>query len=102
MEEKDLRSDELIQSLTLNEKKEALHSDYSGLRVRVKFEVDGPAMTIGQALALVAGEVIELQDPIDNTRVYLRCQGRCFAMGELVNVGGQLGVRIIETGEKDV
>jgi len=97
-----LASDELVQSLPLNEKKEILHSDYSGLRVRVKFEVDGPAMTIGEAVALVAGEVIELQDHIDNTRVYLRCQGRCFATGELVNVGGQLGVRIIETGDKNV
>jgi type III secretion system YscQ/HrcQ family protein len=81
---------------------EFLHSTYAGLQVNVRFEIDGPAMTVAQAIGLAPGEVLVLSTPVDQTRVRLRCQGRCFAYGELVNVGGQMGVRIVEVGGADV
>ncbi len=81
---------------------ESLHSSYAGLQVNVRFEIDGPAMTVAQAVGLTPGEVIVLAAPVDQARVRLRCQGRCFAYGELVNVGGQMGVRIVEVGGADV
>ena len=81
---------------------EHLHSTYAGLQVNVRFEIDGPAMTVAQAVGLAPGEVLVLPTPVDQTRVRLRCQGRSFAYGELVNVGGQMGVRIVEVGGPDV
>lgn len=81
---------------------EFLHSTYAGLQVNVRFEIDGPAVTVAQAAGLAPGEVLVLPIPVDQTRVRLRCQGRCFAYGELVNVGGQMGVRIVEVGGPDV
>lgn len=79
-----------------------LHTTYANLQVKVRFEIDGPAMTVAQAVSLAPGEVIVLPTPVDQAQVRLRCQGQCFAYGELVNVGGQLGVRIIELGGQDV
>jgi type III secretion protein Q len=79
-----------------------LHSDYASLQLKIRFEIDGPELTVAQAASLAPGEVIALSIPVDQAHVRLRCQGRCFAYGELVNVGGQLGVRMIEVGGLDV
>jgi type III secretion system YscQ/HrcQ family protein len=81
---------------------ETLHTAYASLQLKIRFEIDGPELTVAQAASLVPGEVIALPIPVDQAHVRLRCQGRCFAHGELVNVGGQLGVRILEVGGLDV
>lgn len=96
-------SEEVLSPLATEEAEnsESLHIVFAGLQVNVRFEIDGPPMTVGQAIGLTPGEVIVLPTPVDHARVQLRCQGRCFAFGELVNVGGQMGVRIVEVGGAD-
>lgn len=94
--------EEALQSLTTEDVTETVQSTYAGLQVHVRFEIDGPAMTVAQATSLVPGEVLVLPTSVDQSQIRLRCQGRCFAYGELVNVGGQMGVRIIEVGGHDV
>lgn len=90
-------------AVTLSEENtELLHTDFASLQQKVGFEIDGPEMTVAQAVSLVPGAVIALPIPVDQAHIRLRCQGRCFAYGELVNVGGNLGVRIIEVGGHDV
>ncbi len=79
-----------------------LHGSFAGLQVNVQFEIAGPVMSVAQAIGLAPGEIVVLPTPVDHSRVRLRCQGRCFAYGELVNVGGQMGVRIIEIGDLHV
>ena len=71
------------------------------LKVTVRFEIEGPLMTVAQAVGLASGDVIVLPTPVDEARVALRCQGRCFAYGELVAVGGQVGVRILEVADQN-
>jgi type III secretion system YscQ/HrcQ family protein len=69
------------------------------LPLDIRYEIDGPRLNLAQAAELVAGDVLTLPVPADQAVVHLRCQGRVIARGELVNVGGHLGVRITEAGE---
>ena len=101
-EAKAVAFEEPLQTLAKEDNTETRPASYAGLQVNVRFEIDGPAMTVAQAISLKPGEVIALPTPVDQARVRLRCQGRCFAYGELVNVGGQMGVRIVEVGGPDV
>lgn len=101
-EAKAVAFEEPLQTLAKEDNTETRPASYAGLQVNVRFEIDGPAMTVAQAIGFKPGEVIALPTPVDQARVRLRCQGRCFAHGELVNVGGQLGVRIIDVGGQDV
>ncbi len=83
------------------ENTEPLNSSYASLQVKVQIEIDGPVMTMAQAAGLAPGVVVVLPTPVDQARVRLRSQGRCFAQGELVNIGGHMGVRIIEIGGRN-
>lgn len=80
---------------------DSLHalSSLSRLPMDIRYEIDGPDLTVAQAAELMAGDVLTLPVPTDGAVVHLRCQGRTIAQGELVNIGGQLGVRITEAGE---
>ena len=80
---------------------EHLQTICTTLKVIVRFEIDGPSMTVATAVGLAPGDVIVLPAPVDQARVALRCQGRCFAYGELVAVGGQVGVRVLEVAEQN-
>ncbi|CAN5561121.1 hypothetical protein BH10PSE18_BH10PSE18_23460 [soil metagenome] len=71
----------------------------ANLPMEIRYEIDGPDLTVSEAAELTPGDVLVLPVPVDRAAVRLRCQGRTIARGELVNVGGQLGVRITEVGE---
>ena len=70
------------------------------LPMEIRYEIDGPDLTVSEAAELTPGDVLVLPVPVDGAVVRLRCQGRTIARGEMVNVGGQLGVRITEAGER--
>jgi type III secretion protein Q len=69
------------------------------LPLEIRYEIDGPDLSVSEAAELTPGDVLVLPVPVDGAVVRLRCQGRTIARGELLNVGGQLGVRITEAGE---
>lgn len=65
--------------------------------VVVAVEVARRRIRLSEALAISTGDVIELGEPVA-TSVSLMIDGAPFARGELVDVEGALGVRIVATG----
>lgn len=65
--------------------------------VVVAVEVARRRIRLSEALAISTGDVIELGEPVA-TSVSLMIDGTPFARGELVDVEGALGVRIVATG----
>ena len=63
--------------------------------VALNVEIGSKRMTIGEILTLTHGSVVELnkgvQDPLE-----LVVNGRVIAKGELVELDGQMGIRIVE------
>lgn len=52
-------------------------------------------LSLKEILQLQVGQVVDLQQPV-STRVELVANGKLFAKGELVEIDGQLGVRIAQ------
>lgn len=65
--------------------------------VVVAVEIARRRIRLSEALALSAGDVIDLGEPV-STSVSLMVDGAPFARGELVDVDGVLGVRIVAVG----
>lgn len=64
--------------------------------VVVAIEIGRRRIRLSEALALTTGDVIELDGPVAS-KVSLLVDGAHFAAGELVDVDGMLGVRVIST-----
>lgn len=69
--------------------------DIGELNLPVKFELDTVSMPVVQLSALRPGYVVELPVPIADARVRLTSYGQTIGSGELVTVGDQLGVRVL-------
>lgn len=52
-------------------------------------------LSLKDLLQMQPGQVVELQQPV-TTRVDLVANGKLFAKGELVEIDGQMGVRIVQ------
>ncbi len=72
------------------------------LAFNVQYEIDGPAVALGELAQLNRGRVLEMGVPVDQARIRIRVNGHTWAYGELVAIGGQLGVRITSEGGDDV
>jgi type III secretion protein Q len=70
--------------------------DIGELNLPVKFELDTIPMPVVQLSALRPGYVVELPVPIADARIRLTAYGQTIGTGELVTVGGQLGVRVLQ------
>jgi flagellar motor switch/type III secretory pathway protein FliN len=68
-----------------------------GIGVAVSVEIARRRMALGELLALSSGDVVELDGPPRNS-VTLLIDGSPFARGELVDVDGALGVRVLAVG----
>ncbi len=69
------------------------------IEVDVQARVGRLAMTLGQVRLLGAGQVLEFSTPVESP-VTLLANGRPVATGELVDVGGRVGVRIVAMAEE--
>lgn len=67
------------------------------LTVGVSVEIARRRMSLGELLAVEAGDVIEMNAPVA-AGVTLVIDGTPFARGELVDVEGSLGVRVVALG----
>jgi type III secretion system YscQ/HrcQ family protein len=68
------------------------------LPVELVVELGRVELTGAQVLDLDAGDVVALERPLAG-RVDLRVSGRLIARGELVNIDGEAGVRLVEVFE---
>ncbi len=68
------------------------------MEVDVQARVGRLAMTLAQLRLLGAGQVVEFSTPVESP-VTLLANGRPIATGELVDVGGRVGVRIAAMAE---
>lgn len=66
------------------------------LDLPVKFEVETVTLPLVQLSALRAGYVLELPGALRDARIRLVSYGQLIGMGELVTIGEQLGVRVLE------
>jgi type III secretion protein Q len=73
-------------------------SDLDRLQVPVAFEIDSARVSLGELASLGVGSVIELDVGLLDASVRLVCHGQTLGVGQLVAVGEQLGVRIVEMG----
>lgn len=62
--------------------------------VDVRAEVGRMTVTLGQLRRLGEGQVVEFDAPVEHP-VILRVGSKAVATGELVDVGGRVGVRIV-------
>jgi len=65
------------------------------LELPVDFELDGPQLSLADIATLDAGDVLELPSSIDHAQVRITVARQRVGLGELVAVGGRLGVRIL-------
>lgn len=71
------------------------------LQLPVAIEIETVTLPLVQLSALRAGYVLELPAPVREARVRLMAYGQMIGSGELVSVGDQLGVRIIQMAGAD-
>lgn len=72
------------------------------LELPVQFELAGPSLGLADIASLSADDVLELALPLDQARVRITVAGQAVGMGELVSVGGRLGVRIVRMDLADL
>ncbi|QHI99998.1 hypothetical protein GT347_19640 [Xylophilus rhododendri] len=65
------------------------------LELPVQFELAGPSLRLADIAGLAADDVLELAMPIEQARVRIRVAEQCIGHGELVALGGRLGVRVL-------
>ncbi len=72
----------------------------SGVSLRLSVEVGSASLKLSELLALSKGNVVELDrqtsDPLD-----IFANGTLIARGEIVNVDGRFGIRILEVVAND-
>lgn len=68
------------------------------LQVPIAFEIDSARVSLGELACLGEGSVIELDVGLLEASVRLVCHGQTLGLGQLVAVGEQLGVRIVQMG----
>ncbi|MFM0040899.1 type III secretion system cytoplasmic ring protein SctQ [Paraburkholderia sediminicola] len=85
-----------------NERTDGAHMDVDtagsldDLDLPVKFEIETVTLPLVQLSALRAGYVLELPGTLRDARIRLVSYGQLIGFGELVTVGEQLGVRVIQ------
>ncbi|MCZ2498201.1 hypothetical protein GN316_15655 [Xylophilus sp. Kf1] len=65
------------------------------LELPIAVELAGPLLRLADIARLTAGDVLEMPVPIDQAQVRLTVARQALGWGELVAIGGRLGVRIL-------
>ncbi|MDA8003520.1 MAG: FliM/FliN family flagellar motor switch protein [Alphaproteobacteria bacterium] len=83
----------VVQNNSVSE--DAVPDSAKGLRVRVDFRIGQIELPLQELLRLAEGQTLQKLDGIRFPRVEAVSAGRVFAEGELVEVGGRIGFRIL-------
>jgi len=65
------------------------------IELGLEFDLGGAIVSLEALRAFTPGQVLELDRPIEACRIGIRCGNRTIGTGELVELDGQLGVRIL-------
>jgi type III secretion protein Q len=79
----------------------AAQIDVGQLEIPVHLEIVTLNLPIAQIAALEPGCILELPVPVDDAQIRLVSHGQVLAFGELVAVGGQLGLQIHRMAERN-
>jgi len=71
----------------------------ASIPLRVTFDAGECTMTLAELQRLQPGEVVNLDVPAENGMLRIRVNGKQIGAGELVDVDGRVGVRILRLGE---
>ncbi len=71
------------------------------VKVEMGFEIGGALVSLAELRAMAPGDVLELARPIEECSVRIRCGERVVGSGELVDLDGVLGVRIVTLNGRD-
>ncbi len=69
---------------------------FDAIPVRLGFDLGARTMPLGEVRQLRPGETLILDSEIASAPISLRANGKCIGHGELVEIDGRLGVRIID------
>lgn len=83
------------QEMETGASQDAATLDLDGLGVELAFELGRETMTFGELRQLAPGQVFQLKGPTSGP-VTVAVNGRSVARGELVDIEGRVGVRILE------
>jgi type III secretion system YscQ/HrcQ family protein len=87
--------DKYFEGVRLNDRE--TQPDLAGLPVRMHVIIGEKVMTLAEVSTLTAGAIVEL-DEIKSASVRITLNGRTSGAGELVEVDGRMGVRILTWG----
>lgn len=98
---------EKIQEVSLNEENSIATAEASdagdrtlksldAMEVEVSFELEKRTMTLAELQALREGHIVELEQPLNQSRVHILANGARVGHGHLIAVGNKLGVRVSE------
>ena len=93
MQELDIQNDDLIIDAGAQHLPLGSTENFDGIPVQLQFEMGRCRTTLGQLRTLVPGTVLPL-DGGSPTAIAIVANGRRMGTGELVDVNGQLGIRI--------
>ncbi|SDX05384.1 type III secretion protein Q [Collimonas sp. OK242] len=79
----------------------AAQIDVGQLEIPVHLEIVTLNLPIAQIAALEPGCILELPIPVDDAQIRLVSHGQVLAFGELVAIGGQLGLQIHRMAERN-
>jgi type III secretion system YscQ/HrcQ family protein len=72
-------------------------SQLDGLKVQLNFELPEIELPVSEVMQLTPGMVVPLNAPVDQAEVYVRTGGELIAIGQLVALGPNLGIHIMQT-----
>ena len=67
--------------------------------IRVELVLDELKLTLAELGDLGAGQMLSLNQPVENARVTLRANGRIIGTGELIALGDMLGLKVTRIGD---
>ena len=74
-------------------------ADIKGIQLPMRLELETISITVEELSQLNPGYIVETTKPVD-APVSLKVNGRSIGTGELVDVAGKVGVRILSLGKK--
>ena len=88
----DMPTGETLQSMTTA-------AEVKGIQLPVKLELETITLTVEELAGIHPGYIFETTKPVESP-VTMKVNGKAIGIGELVDVAGKVGVRVLSLGKK--